>query len=71
MENSEIEERPICFENLKLEVLICKHKICKKCLSKILEGKPIINCPLCRSKIENVELKEKLINSIYSSLFDN
>lgn len=49
------EECTICFDPITVdneEVLMCKHKFCKKCIAKWTCQKMDATCPLCRHAID-------------------
>jgi hypothetical protein len=50
-------ECPICFEKYSDEVtLICNHKLCLECTTKLHIFECFFKCPLCRKSQDNLSL---------------
>jgi hypothetical protein len=41
---------PVCFDNIKLVMLNCKHYVCYQCIMGIINGDNKV-CPICRKPI--------------------
>lgn len=55
---------PICYQNTNNNIILnCKHKFCKKCISKWVKIRH--NCPICRNIInDNIYIFEALLSII-------
>ena len=67
-------ECPICCDNFTINEFIiitgCKHYFHYKCIKKAIE-RNILNCPICRRSIRNIEINDNnninnYINNIYN-----
>jgi len=45
----------VCYEPTQTHFSKCGHTICGKCISHLPEKKCVINCPMCRAKIQTSE----------------
>ncbi|XP_053615115.1 RING finger protein nhl-1-like isoform X1 [Plodia interpunctella] len=63
----ELIQCPLCLEALhNPKMLPCQHTFCLACLSVLVNG-PIIECPICRSKVEVTG--SNFLNSLPSNLY--
>lgn len=66
----EIQECPICLENIEEEeqsILNCNHIFCKKCIDDYIKQKKN-TCPLCRGEIKNYSYQGNIYNFIYTTI---
>ena len=69
-------ECPICCENFNINDFIiiteCKHFFHYKCIKQAIE-KNILNCPICRRSIKNIEINDNInnFNNIYNFIRNN
>jgi len=67
--NNQLDECPICFENLNTQNKIklkcnifVEHYLCKNCYHNIINSSNLI-CPICRNPIQNIPFKMQILNN--------
>jgi len=56
-------ECPICFDSKKTQNMFetnCKHAFCIECTNQHLKTSQTTNCPMCRTKIEELVSKQEI-----------